>query len=316
MLAERGKMVPKMIYHLIDNFDATLITVLLGNNIANLVLSNIAAIFFLKIAVEQGWASGVESIVSTVVIGLITYIFCDTIPKILSKDIPNRLTYILVYIVYFFYIILYPLALVFRGLLFLVHKVFKIEDKNILTKEEFIEEADKAVLSKEDEDNNEGEEELLEKNEMHILKKAFNFDTIKVKDILTPIAEVYALDIDGLTTKKINETILKINYSRIPIYEGNIQNIIGILTIRNYYSEYMSDPHLNIRSVLSKPLFIDIYEKIDDVFEEFNQTKIHLGIVKDSSGKILGMVTMEDVLEQLVGDINEKKDPNLSRKLQ
>jgi CBS domain containing-hemolysin-like protein len=208
------------------------------------------------------------------------------------------------------------LALVFRGLLFLVHKVFKIEDKNILTKEEFIEEADKAMLSKEDEDNNEGEEELLEKNEMHILKKAFNFDTIEVKDILTPITEIYALNIDGLTTKKINETILKINYSRIPIYEGDIQNIIGILTIRNYYSEYMLDPHLNIRSVLSKPLFIDIDEKIDDVFKEFNQTKIHLGIVKDSSGKILGMVTMEDVLEQLVGDINEKKDPNLSRKLQ
>lgn len=308
VLADEGKLTAKIIVKLVEKFDNTLITVLVGNNIVQTFMTYLSAMLFYNLCIYYNLGSGVEAVLSTVVMALLIYIVSDTVPKIISKQIPNKLVYILCYPVYSIGIILTPISFIFKGILIAVHKIFKIKEDNILTKDDFILQADEAVVeedAKEDNDDKTEEEELFEPNEIQFLNRAFYFDSIYVKEVLTPREKIFAVNIDNLTCDKLNKIILNTTFSRIPIYDGELDNIIGILTVKNYFKEYAQDPHLDIRSVLSKPLFVDLSAKVDDIFRSFNKEKKHIAIVKDKD-KVVGMITMEDVLEELVGEINEK----------
>ena len=307
VLADEGKITAKIIVKLIEKFDNTLVTILVGNNIVQTLTSFLSAMLFYNLAKLYGLQDGVEAILSTVVMGFLVYIVSDTVPKIISKEIPNRLCYFLAYPVYFVYLLLTPVRIIFQGILILVHKIFNIQDENILTKEDFILSADEAVENNDEEDEeNEESEELFEPNEIKILNRAFYFDSISVNEVLTPREKIFALDINGLTAKKLNEAILNTTYSRIPIYDENIDNIVGILNVKNYFKEYCEDKHVDIRSVLIKPFIVSKDAKVYDIFKEFNKEKKHIAIVKDND-KVIGMITMEDILEELVGEINEKR---------
>ena len=306
VLADEGKVTAKIIVKLVEKFDNTLITILIGNNIVQTFMSYLSAMIFYNICQNYGLGNGLDAILSTVIMALLVYIISDTVPKIISKEIPNRLVYFLAYPVFTIGIILTPISILFKSVLTLVHKIFKIKEDNILTREDFIMQADEAIVDEEDENGNEKEEELFEPNEIQLLNRAFYFDSIYVKEVLTPKDKIFAVDLNGLTCDKLNKIILDTTFSRIPVYDGDIDHIIGILTVKNYFKEYSKDPHLEIRSVLSKPLFVDYGAKVDDIFRSFNREKKHIAIVKDGD-KVVGMITMEDVLEELVGEINEKK---------
>ncbi len=307
VLADEGKLTAKIIVRLVEKFDNTLVTVLVGNNIVQTFMTYLSAMLFYNLCVTYGLGSGVEAVLSTVVMALLIYIVSDTVPKIISKQIPNKLVYVLAYPIFIIGIILTPISLIFRLILKAVHKIFKIKEDNILTKDDFILQADEAVSEDEnfEEDENK-EDEFFEPNELQLLNRAFYFDSIYVKEVLTPREKIFGVDINGLTCDKLNAIILDTTFSRIPVYDGDIDNIIGILTVKNYFKEYTQDPHLDIRSVLSRPLFVDYSAKVDDIFRSFNREKKHIAIVKDND-KVVGMITMEDVLEELVGEINEKK---------
>ncbi len=306
VLADEGKLTAKIVVKLIDKFDNTLVTILVGNNVVQTLTSFLSAMLFYNITKLYGFADGVEAILSTVVMGFLVYIVSDTVPKIISKEIPNRLCYVLAYPIYFVYVLLTPIKIIFQGILILVHKIFKIKDENILTKEDFILSADVAVDSDDSDEDEEKEEELFEPNEMKILNRAFYFDSIYVNEVLTPREKIYALDINNLTADKLNEAILNTTYSRIPIYDKTIDNIVGILNVKNYFKEYCEDKHVDIRSVLTKPLIVRKDAKVDEIFKAFNKEKKHIAIVRDDE-KVIGMITMEDILEELVGEINEKR---------
>ncbi len=304
--AENGKKVAKVVTFLINHFDETLIAVLIVNNGIQYIMSLLMSNIILSIA-GSSITEGVQHVLSSVILAFFIYVFTDSFFKILGKHLPNKLATLFAYIVGFFYIILFPIIMVFKGVLVLVHKIFKIKDKNFLTREDFILEADKAVVDASESEDEEEKEELLEEDELKILNRAFVFDTINVDDVLKKKDEVFSVDITDLTADKLNKIILSHNYSRIPIYEDNKDNIIGIITVRTYFKEYMEDNHLNIRSCLTKPLYFKVGTKLDDIFEEFNQSKIHIGIVLNNEDKVVGIVTMDDILEELVGDINELK---------
>ena len=307
VLADEGKLTAKIIVRLVEKFDNTLVTVLVGNNIVQTFMTYLSAMLFYNLCVIYGLGSGVEAVLSTVVMALLIYIVSDTVPKIISKQIPNKLVYVLAYPIFIIGIILSPISLIFKLILKAVHKIFKIKEDNILTKDDFILQADEAVSEDEnfEEDENK-EDEFFEPNELQLLNRAFYFDSIYVKEVLTPREKIFGVDINGLTCDKLNAIILDTTFSRIPVYDGDIDNIIGILTVKNYFKEYTQDPHLDIRSVLSRPLFVDYSAKVDEIFRSFNREKKHIAIVKDND-KVVGMITMEDVLEELVGEINEKK---------
>lgn len=300
--AEDGNNTAKFIYKLANKFDDSLVTVLVGNNASQALLSNVAAIFFLSMSNNFKWPDGIESIISTIVVTLVLYLFTDFLPKIISKAYPNQTIKFVVYPVYFFYILFFPIIIIFRGFLKIIKKITKNKEDLSITKEEFIDKADEA-------DN-----QVLEEDEKQILNRAFYFGQISVNQVLTPKNKIFSLNIDELTTAKLNKILLSINYSRIPIYEDSPDNIIGILTIRTYFKEYIKDNHLDIRGVLIEPIRVKETDKVDDIFSLFNDEKTHIAFVYDDKECFIGMITMEDVLEELVGDINEKQTTSIEIK--
>lgn len=306
-LADKGNFTAKIIVKLINKFDSTLVNVLIGNNIVQTLMSYFSATLFLNMSIAYGWADGVEAILSTVVMAFLVYVISDTCPKILSKAIPNKMAIILAYPVLITSYILLPISWIFKGILFIVHKLFKIKDTPLLSKDDLIHSASLAINDeKEDEGetDDEDEEKLFENDEKDLLNNVFNFDELKVKDVYTKKEKVFSINIQGLTVSKLNEILIDVKYSRIPIYEGNKENVIGILVLKTYFEEYVKDKHLDIRSILEDIVKIDINMNIDDAFNELNKEKVHLGIVYNNL-EMVGIISMEDILEELIDDIDE-----------
>ena len=294
VLAEDNNLTAKIVYKMAKNYDDALVTVLVGNNLVQAILSSVSAIFFLYLAGIYNWANGVESIVSTIVVTLGLYLLGDYLPKIISKYYPDKMAEIISYPIFVFYIVLFPLIFIVRMLLKLIKKITKNEADIAITKEEFIDKAKEA------------EDDVLEADEKKILSRAIGFDKIDVKQVLTPKDKIFSIDINGLTASKLNKILLDNKYSRIPVYDENKDNIVGILTVKTYFKEYIEDKHLDIRSVLNLPLKVKDTDKVDDIFEKFNDEKTHIALVYNAKNELIGMITMEDVLEELVGDIDEK----------
>lgn len=312
VLADQGKITPKIIVRLTEKFEDTLVSVLVGNNIVQTLMSTISALLFYNLC--RGWGfpedSPVEAVLSTVVMAALVYIVSDTCPKILSKAIPNRMAYILAWPDFIISIILFPIILIFRGILKLTHKIFKIKDENILTKEDIMESVDEAIT---DENINNEEEQLFEPNEKKIFDRAFSFDTISVKQVLTKKENICFLNVDDLVVEKVNDFIMKNNFSRFPVYDENVDNVIGILSVNTYFKEYALDPHLDIRSCLTQPLNVSSDDKLDDIFDKLNQKKTHIAMVRDADNNLIGMVSMEDILDELV-NVNDIISANQNTK--
>lgn len=304
-LANKGSRTAKIITRHVEHFDNTLVAVLVGNNIVQTLMSYFSAMLFYQICVLYGLGDGVESILSTVVMAFLVYIVSDTVPKILSNKMPNRMAVFLAYPVLFTEILLYPVIFLFRLVLSLAHKIFKVKDQSLLSKEELLKSVNEAVN---EEEQTEGEEEeaekLFEKDETEILDNVLTFDSLKVQNVYTPKEKVFALQIEGLTVNDVNKAIVDHNFSRIPVCDED-GTVVGILVVRTYFEEYSQDPHLNIRSILEPPVFIDAGMPIDDAFEVLNKEHVHLGIVRKGT-ETVGVISMEDILEELVDDIAEE----------
>lgn len=304
-LANKGNLTAKIIIKLVDKFDNTLVTILVGNNIVQTLMSFLSALLFFNLVKMYNLSDGIESILSTVVMASLVYIVSDTCPKILSKAIPNRLAYILAWPVYITGFILYPVVIIFRGVLTLVHKIMKIKDESLLSKEDLLHSVSEAINDEEDNASiSSQEEKLFENDEKEIVENVFDFDTESVEKVYTSLDKVFALNIENLSIEELNKEIVKIDYSRIPVYEEEKNNIVGILVLKTYFEEYVKDPHLEVRSILEDVIYIEYNMKLDDAFSLLNAEKVHMGIVK-KDGNIIGIVTMEDILEELVEDIDE-----------
>ncbi len=306
VLANKGKFIPKLITKLVDKFDNTLITVLVGNNIVQTLMSFLSAILFYNLCKQYNLGDGLEAILSTVVMAFLVYIISDTCPKILSKAIPNRMAYILALPVTITFYLLFPVIMIFKLFLWVVHKAFKIKDENLLSKEDLLHSVNIAINDEDNEsEKDDKKENLFENDEKEIIDNVFTFDSLKVLNVYTKKDNVLSLDINNLSIEKLNRVISNTDYSRIPIYDDEESNVIGILIVKTYFEEYSIDPHLEIRSILEKPVFIDINMNIDDALDELKKEQTHLAIVLDNN-KYAGIITMQDILEELVKDIDEK----------
>lgn len=303
--ADKGNRTAKLITKLVDKFDNTLVTILVSSNTVATIMSYLSAMLWYNIAQANNWGDGLEAVMSTVVMGFFFYVISDTIPKVISKSIPDQMAVIMAYPITFLQYLLFPIVLIFRGLLFLVHKAFHLKDENLLSKEDLLHQVKEAV----NEETVVPEEEkkpdkLFEKDETVLMDHVFSFDQKRVRQVYTPIEKVFAIDMEGLTAEKLNQEVQKTEYNRIPIYEEKKENIIGILVFKIYFEKYIKDPHLSIPSVLEKVVYLEADMNLDDAFEKLNSEKVHLGVVKDQ-GKVVGIISMTDILEELVDDISE-----------
>ncbi|MBQ6730477.1 MAG: HlyC/CorC family transporter [Bacilli bacterium] len=292
--ADDGKKSARLVLHVCEKYDRALITVLIGSNIVAIVASAVSTILFYNLLSNSGLVNDTISMISSIVISLLIYIIGDALPKTIARSIPDTLSKAFVYPIYWLMVLLFPISFVFDKFARLIEKVFKVKDQNTFDEEDFENVVEKV-----------SDEGIIEEEQGDIIQSALDFADTNVKEVLTPRNKVFALNIRGLDKEKLHEIILKTDYSRIPIYDGNFDNMIGVLHIKTYISAYLRNPNVSIRRKLQKPYFVSSKIMIDDLFNGFKKHHTHIALVRDMNKKIIGMVTMDDVLEELVSDISE-----------
>lgn len=290
--AEDGKKASSFIVWFYEHFDTTLITVLIGNNVVAVGVSSIATILFIQL-LHAYIDNTAISMISSIVVAILTFLFGDTLPKLIAKKVPNAIARFSIYPIAFFCILFFPITLIFRGLTFLVRKIFPAAPEPEVQTEDIAEEIERMEKYGD-----------LESNESDILVNSLDFADTSVKEVLTPLRRMKMLDTDGLDTPALLEYIKKCPYSRIPLYYKEQNHIVGVLVVKNYLAAYFKDPKVSYLPYVQKAYFVTPAIKIDDLLDGFREHHTQIALVR-KEGKILGLVTAEDVLEELVGKIDE-----------
>lgn len=269
-----------------DNFDKTLIAVLIGNNVVNLACSSIATVMCMNIFKNYGAA------ISTGSVTLLVLTFGEVIPKCFGKETSDKIVLYTAGIVKGITFLLYPLVYFFIGIKTLVMKLANIrKDTPSVTEDEL-----KYIIESIE------EEGILEEQESEMVQSALEFDEKTALEILTPRVDVTLIEVSD-EAESIHNIIMKERYSRIPVYEESIDNIIGILQTRDYLEEIVEGNQPDIRELITPAHFIYKSQKLSDILTDFRENRFHIAIVTDEYGGMLGIVTMEDLLEEIVGDI-------------
>lgn len=290
--AEEGNTLAKLIVWLCEHFERTLIGILIGNNVVNIGLSTVSAVFafrWFSVYLDDDLLSWITSIVMTIVV----YILGESIPKIIAKKNPDRFAKFSAYPLAFFVFLFYPFELLFEGINWLVKRLAGADHMPTITEEDFtnvVEEIEKK-----------GD---LEDNESDIIQASLEFADTSVKEVLTPVRRMFMIDLKGLTKEALLDIIRNTKYSRIPVYYGEKDRVIGILIVKNYLNAYFKDHNVSVLSTLQKPYIVSPRIMIDDLVEGFRSQMTQVALVMKDK-KLIGMVTTEDVLEELVGKINE-----------
>lgn len=279
---------------IIDRFDDTLSAILIGNNLVNIAASSIGSVLVILIAGDDRYAW-----VSTAVITVLVIIFGETMPKIIAKNSANRIALSHAYFVHGLTIILMPLIWVVVGLTKLITSGFKGEEADS-DEEAAAMELSSIIETAEDED-------VLDEDRSELVQAAIDFSDVMASEVMTARVDVVALDIDDDWNEQL-ATIDSAPYSRIPVYEDSIDNVIGVLYLNHFLKALTDEKNPDIRSMLMPPCYVYKTMKMPAVLNELRRAKQHLAIVTDEYGGTLGVLSMEDVLEQLVGEIWDDTD--------
>ncbi|MBQ1236150.1 MAG: HlyC/CorC family transporter [Oscillospiraceae bacterium] len=292
--AEDGSKKAKLALRIIDRFDDALSAILICNNLANIGASSLASVMVILImgGDEYTW-------VATFVLTVLVIIFGETMPKIISKKNANSVTERHAYPVRFLTIILKPLIWIVVKLIDLITLPLP-EPKTEDSAEEAVEELQSIIETAEDED-------VLDEDQSELVRSAIDFSETSVLEVMTARVDVTSIDIDD-SWEDILAVIEQAPYSRIPVYEDSIDNIIGILYLNHFLKALTEGERVDIRKLLMKPCYVYKTTKLPVVLNQLRRAKQHLAVVTDEYGGTLGVVSMEDVLEEIVGDIWDETD--------
>ena len=277
---------------IVEDYENMLGAVLIGNNLANIAASSIATLIVMDL-LGEGYAW-----VATLVMTVLVLIFGEIIPKVLAKQFAEQFCTAVAIPIYVLSLILKPVTLIMTGLIGLLSKLWEssIADPDAVSEDDF----ENIIDIVEDEG-------VLDEEQCDLLQNALDFDTVLAYEVITPRVDMDAIDIrDPYETniRKIEDYI----YSRIPVYEDTPDNIIGILHLNHFYKEFVKGERVNIRSLLLPVTYVHKTMPLPDVLEKMKETKSHMVVVLDEYGGTMGILTMEDVLEQLVGEIWDESD--------
>lgn len=278
-------------YKIAEDYDRTIATVLVGNNIVNLSASSIGTVLFTT------WFGASGAVLSTAVITVVVLIFGEVLPKTLAKLNPDGFAQAVSGIIRFLTVLFTPITLVLMGIQKLAKKVAPgPANEPKVTEEEL-----KYII---EESESEG---VLEKQESDLVQSALDFDETTVEDILTPRVDVIGAE-ETASNQEIEKLFFQYGYSRLPIYRDSIDDIIGILYFKDFFRAYRGRANVDIHTLMQRPLFVPPTKRISELLKEIQHTKKHLVVVADQYGGTLGIVTLEDMLEELVGDIWDESD--------
>ena len=291
-LVSQGKKNAKAVYKFADeNYDKLVTAILIGNNIVNLTASALATILFANLIAN----AEISATVSTAVLTVVVLLFGEITPKYLASIYPEKVCFLFYPLMQLFYWILWPLSKIFDFYKTGLAKAFKLKKDETVTDEELlslVEEAEESGTLKED--------------ESELVRSALEFDDLKVEDILVPRVDVYAVDEES-TMDEIREVFEKTGYSRLPVYKETIDNVIGLIHERDFFTAYIKGEK-EIGHIVQDIVFTTEYTRISTLLKQLQKQKIHMAAVSDEYGGLLGIVTLEDILEQLVGEIWDEHD--------
>ena len=287
-LAENGHKRAKLTLRLSEKYDKLISTVLIGNNIVNIALASIATIFF------TAQLGDIGATISTIVITVVVLIFGEITPKTFASDFPEPIAMFSAPIIQFLMWIFFPLVWLFSLWKKLMNLIVRPRKKKTSQEE---------LLTYVDEVKEEGSIDL---NESTLLKNAIEFSDISANDILTHRTQLCALPLDA-TKEELDEMFTSTQFSRILIYGEDIDHIIGFIHQKDFYNKD-GITKLDNEDLLEQVIYIPQVEKIQLTLKKLQKQKTHIAVVLDEFGGTLGIVTMEDILEELVGEIWDEHD--------
>lgn len=289
MMAENGSMLASAALKMYDNYDRLLSTILIGNNIVNIAAASAGTIFFVYYFPQYG------AVIATVVLTLLILIFGEITPKSLAHEHPERLILITTPFLWLPYQLFRPLNAIFTAWKKLLSRTFREAEDPHRSQEE--------LLSLVDEVQNEGS---IDRDECVLLRNAIKFTECRVEDIITHRVDIAAVPVTA-TREEVAAKFEETEYSRLPVYRDNLDHIVGIILLRDFFT-HQHTKTWKMKDIITPPYFIQKTEKIDDVLKKLQGWKSQIAIVLDEFGGTLGILSMEDILEELVGEIWDEHD--------
>lgn len=295
LAANKNKRAAKVLRLAEEHYDKLLSTILIGNNIVNLSASTVCALLCAKLLADFQLNA---SVISTAIITVIVLVFGEITPKFVAKSCAEKLSLAVYPVISTLIILFIPLTFLFSGWKKLIAKIFRLNSEETITEEEII-----TMVEEAEEDG------TLKKEETKLICSAIEFDDLEAADILVPRVAISAVEknagIDGI--KKVFEDS---GFSRLPVYENGIDSISGIIHEKDFYRIFSKGEN-SIENIIQKPFFVTEHIKISKLLRQMQKEKTHMAVVLDEYGGTLGIVTMEDILEELVGEIYDEHDSQI-----
>lgn len=277
----------RIVFSLVKNYNLTLTTILIGNTIVNLLIGTLSTILF----VDSLKLGNIAPVISTISSTVLVLIFGEIFPKSMAKMYPEKVALIYAYPLYILNFIFYPLTMIF--------KLFQVKTKSPTSSEQELIEL-VSIIEREG---------VLEKGERDLIESAITFDEKSIHLAMQPKARVRYIYSDT-SSKVIKEIYLKETYSRIPVVDNKTGEVIGILNIKDYITEMLQNKNPNLKDLITEPLYISKRTKLNQALELLQSERTHIAIVCNNKEKkdFNGIVTLEDILEELVGEIYDESD--------
>lgn len=273
-----------------DRYEDALTAILVGNNIANIGSSSLATVLFTQ------WVGDAGPVVSTVVMTLLVLTFCEVLPKSYAKSHADQLALAFSAGLSALIIIMTPFVKIFD----LMSRIFKTKDDAPSVTEDEL----KYII---DEIEEEG---VLEEQESDLVISALQFDETTVNEILIPRVKTVGIPIDS-DLEDIKKMFLTSHFSRFPVYDKTLDNIVGIITNKEFF-RLIHGMHQSLEDIMQDVIYIPATKRISEILQEMKKSKTHMAVVVDQYGGTKGIVTLEDILEELVGDIYDESDEILN----
>ena len=289
-MADKGNKRAALVLKLSEDYDRLLSTILIGNNIVNIACASLSTLLFVRLLGEDAGAS-----VSTAVTTVIVLVFGEVSPKSIAKESPEKFSMFSAPILNFMAVLLTPLNFLFKQWKKVLSRFFHSSASQGITEEELI-----TIVEEARQDGG------IDEQEGDLLRNALEFNELKAADILTPRIDVVGVNVCA-GAEEIASVFTETGYSRLPVYQDSIDNIVGILYHKDFYNKIYGTGR-GIKDVIRPALFITRHKKISQLLQELQASNHHIAVVIDEFGGTVGIVTLEDILEELVGEIWDEHD--------
>lgn len=290
--ADDGDKKAQRVLGLSEDYDRTLSAILIGNNVVNLTASSLSTLIATTLLGQQGAA------VATAIITVLVLIFGEILPKSFAKENAEKISAAISGPLYIIKTLLSPLVWIFVQIkrIFTGNRSAELNVQPSVTQEEL-----KTII------DTVGEEGVLDRQETEIIQSVIEFDDTMVQDILTPRVDMAAISASA-SPQELLQLCIEGGYSRIPVYEDSVDHIIGVIHVKDVLAAIAAGRTWVPTELMSDVLFVYRSKRIKELLAEFRRSQQHIAIVTDEHGGVLGLVTMEDILEELVGDIRDESD--------